>query len=256
MIRTSIENGVASVILDSPSTANALTPAAFAELLNVLNRWEQPDSGARVLVLRGGPAGAVFSAGANLDVLGVSDPEQLARQIVDALAPIQRILFEGRLPTIAAVNGPAIGGAAGLALWCDMVVAAHSARFSFSFAKLGLIPDTGLTFTLQRLVGTARARAWLMSAADISAQEAESSGMIYRAVADEQFDQEVQNLSLRLSRMPQESFLLTRQAMTEAQSRSLTEQIAVEARLQAGRVMSDEFKAAIAQFSAKRGNHR
>ena len=256
MIRTSIENGVASVILDSPSTANALTPAAFSELLNVPNRGEQPDSGARVLVLRGGPAGAVFSAGANLDVLGVSDPEQLARQIVDALAPIQRILFEGRLPTIAAVNGPAIGGAAGLALWCDMVVAAHSARFSFSFAKLGLIPDTGLTSTLQRLVGTARARAWLMSAADISAQEAESSGMIYRAVADEQFDQEVQNLSLRLSRMPQESFLLTRQAMTEAQSRSLTEQIAVEARLQAGRVMSDEFKAAIAQFSAKRGNHR
>lgn len=256
MIKTSIEDGIASVILDSPSTANALTPAAFAELHNVVTKWEHPDSGARVLILRGGPAGSVFSAGANLDVLGVSNPEQLAHQIVDALAPIQRLLFEGRLPTIAAVNGPAVGGAAGLALWCDIVLAAHSARFSFSFAKLGLIPDTGLTSTLQRLVGDARARAWLMSAADISAQEAESSGMIYRSVADERFDQEVQTLAQQLSRMPQESFLMTRRAMAEARGRSLPEQIAVEARLQADRVMSDEFKAAIAQFSTKRGSHR
>jgi len=128
VIESTLDDGVATVRLASPATANALTPAAFADLAAAVARWQHPDSGARALVLTG--SGGVFSAGANLDVLGDADAAQLARQIGEALHPLLPLLRGGRLPTLAAVNGVAVGGAVGLALWCDVVVAASSARFS------------------------------------------------------------------------------------------------------------------------------
>ena len=155
MIETTIEAGIGTVRLASPATANALTPAAFAELTAQILAVQRPDSGARVLVLTG--SGKVFSAGANMDVLGGTDTTALAGAITAALLPLQQALQEGRLPTVAAVNGAAVGGAVGLALLCDIVIAARSARFSMAFARLGLVPDTGLTLTLPRLVGEARA---------------------------------------------------------------------------------------------------
>ena len=126
MIESTLEDGIATVRLASPATANALTPAAFGELTAQIAALQQPDSGARVLVLTG--CGKVFSAGANMDVLGDTDAASLERAITGALLPLQQVLQEGRLPTVAAVNGTAVGGAVGLALLCDIVVAARSAR--------------------------------------------------------------------------------------------------------------------------------
>ena len=114
MIETTIEAGIGTVRLASPATANALTPAAFAELTAQILAVQRPDSGARVLVLTG--SGKVFSAGANMDVLGGTDTTALAGAITAALLPLQQALQEGRLPTVAAVNGAAVGGAVGLAL--------------------------------------------------------------------------------------------------------------------------------------------
>jgi 2-(1,2-epoxy-1,2-dihydrophenyl)acetyl-CoA isomerase len=250
MIETTVEDGIATVRLASPATANALTPAAFAELTAQVAAVQQPGSGARVLVLTG--SGKVFSAGANMDVLGDTDAASLERAITGALLPLQQVLHEGRLPTVAAVNGTAVGGAVGLALLCDIVVAARSARFSLAFARLGLVPDTGLTLTLPRLVGEALARALLMTGADVSAKEAAAMGMIHQCIDDETFAAETRTLVERLARLPQGTHRLTRQAIVAGRLNTLQVQMAHEARLQAGRVLSDEFRAAMAAFEARR----
>ena len=250
MIETTVEDGIATVRLASPATANALTPAAFAELTAQIAAVQQPGSGARVLVLTG--SGKVFSAGANMDVLGDTDAASLERAITGALLPLQQVLHEGRLPTVAAVNGTAVGGAVGLALLCDIVVAARSARFSLAFARLGLVPDTGLTLTLPRLVGEARARALLMTGADVSAEEAATMGMIHRCVDDDTFAAETRTLAQRLGSLPPGTHRLTRQAIVAGRLNPLQTQMEHEAQLQAGRVLSDEFRAAMAAFAARR----
>lgn len=250
MIETTVDDGIATVRLASPASANALTPAAFAELTAQIAALQQPDSGARVLVLTG--SGKVFSAGANMDVLGDTDAASLERAITGALLPLQQVLHEGRLPTVAAVNGTAVGGAVGLALLCDIVVAARSARFSLAFARLGLVPDTGLTLTLPRLVGEARARALLMTGADVSAEEAATMGMIHRCVDDDTFAAETRTLAQRLGSLPPGTHRLTRQAIVAGRLNPLQTQMELEARLQAGRVLSDEFRAAMAAFAARR----
>jgi 2-(1,2-epoxy-1,2-dihydrophenyl)acetyl-CoA isomerase len=250
MIESTLEDGIATVRLASPATANALTPAAFGELTAQIAALQQPDSGARVLVLTG--SGKVFSAGANMDVLGDTDAASLERAITGALLPLQQVLHEGRLPTVAAVNGTAVGGAVGLALLCDIVVAARSARFSLAFARLGLVPDTGLTLTLPRLVGEARARALLMTGADVSAEEAATMGMIHRCVDDDTFTAETRTLAQRLGSLPPSTHRLTRQAIVAGRLNPLQTQMELEARLQAGRVLSDEFRAAMAAFAARR----
>ena len=250
MIETTVDDGIATVRLASPASANALTPAAFAELTAQIAALQQPDSGARVLVLTG--SGKVFSAGANMDVLGDTDAASLERAITGALLPLQQVLHEGRLPTVAAVNGTAVGGAVGLALLCDIVVAARSARFSLAFARLGLVPDTGLTLTLPRLVGEARARALLMTGADVSAEEAATIGMIHRCVDDDTFAAETRTLAQRLGSLPPGTHRLTRQAIVAGRLNPLQTQMEHEAQLQAGRVLSDEFRAAMAAFAARR----
>jgi 2-(1,2-epoxy-1,2-dihydrophenyl)acetyl-CoA isomerase len=250
MIETTVEDGIATVRLASPATANALTPAAFAELTAQIAAVQQPGSGARVLVLTG--SGKVFSAGANMDVLGDTDAASLERAITGALLPLQQVLHEGRLPTVAAVNGTAVGGAVGLALLCDIVVAARSARFSLAFARLGLVPDTGLTLTLPRLVGEARARALLMTGADVSAEDAAAMGMVHQCIDDESFVAETRTLAERLARLPQGTHRLTRQAIVAGRLNTLQVQMEHEARLQAARVLSDEFRAAMAAFAARR----
>lgn len=252
MIQTSLDGGVATIRLASPQTANALSPQAFVELREAIERWQHPASGASVLVLTGGPAGSVFSAGANLDVLGTTSATDLARQITQALLPIQALLHQGRLPTVAAVNGPVVGGAIGLVLWFDFVIAARSAKFSFAFSKLGLIPDTGLSATLPRFVGEARARGWFMSGADVSADQAQAAGMIFQTADDPVFEDEVMKIARRLAKLPSASFALTRKAMNEALMQALPAQVELEAQMQAERVTSEDFRAAMAEFAQRR----
>ncbi len=250
MIESTLEDGIATVRLASPATANALTPAAFGELTAQIAALQQPDSGARVLVLTG--CGKVFSAGANMDVLGDTDAASLERAITGALLPLQQVLQEGRLPTVAAVNGTAVGGAVGRPPLSYIVGAARPARFALASARLGLVPDTGLTGTLPRLVGEARARALLMTGADVSAEEAATMGMIHRCVDDDTFAAETRTLAQRLGSLPPGTHRLTRQAIVAGRLNPLQTQMELEARLQAGRVLSDEFRAAMAAFAARR----
>lgn len=250
MIVTELDQGVATVRLAAPQTANALDPEGFAELARALQALQREDSGARVIVLTG--AGRVFSAGANLDALGASPAPALAARIRDCLLPVQAALGAGRLPSIAAVNGAAVGGAIGLALMCDIVLAARSARFAFAFARLGLIADTGLTASLPRLVGEARARAWLMTAAEVPAEEAAAAGMIHRCVPDEELPAQALTLARTLASLPPGSAARMRAALAQGRTAGLAEQIAWEAQVQAERVASEEFRAALAAFETRR----
>ena len=251
MFETHIDDeGIATLRMASPATANALTPQGFAELAAHLETLMAPSSGARVLVFTG--SGGVFSAGAHLDALGTSDAAGLAQSITGALLPVQRLLAGSRLPTLAAVNGLAVGGAVGLALLFDIVLASRSARFSLVFAQLGLVPDTGLTRTLVQRVGEVRAQAWMMSAAAIGAEEAASTGMIYRAVDDASFAAETQALARRLAALPPASHRLVREAILAGHSNSLPQQIEYEAGVQAQCVLGEDFRAALAAFSARR----
>lgn len=250
MIVTELAEGVATVRLAAPQTANALDPAAFDALVKTLQALQREDSGARAIVLTG--TGRVFSAGANLDALGEAGADELAARIRVCVLPVQAVLDSGRLPTIAAVNGVAVGGAIGLALLCDFVVAARSARFSFAFARLGLIADTGLTATLPRLVGEARARAWLMGAAEIDAETAAAAGMIHRCVPDAELAEHTLALARDLAALPGGGFAPMRAALAHARQATLPEQMAYEAQVQAERVGSQEFRAALAAFMARR----
>ncbi len=243
MIEVVQKDGIATVRIASPSNANALSPAVFAELVERIEALQAPASGASVLVLTGG--GHVFSSGANLDVLGTSDPDALADAIAASLLPLRNALFEGRLPTIAAVNGAAVGGAVGLALLCDIVIATRAARFSLVFSHLGLVPDSGLTQTLPLLVGEARARALLMSGATIGADEAAAIGMIHRAVDDAAFGDEVAALASRLAKLPGAIHRTIRHAMAAGRTNTFEAQVRLEARLQAERVLSDDFRIAM-----------
>ena len=250
MIVTELVEGIATVRLAAPQTANALDPAAFDELAQALQALQRQDSGARAIVLTG--TGRVFSAGANLDALGASGADELAARIQACVLPVHAALAAGRLPTIAAVNGVAVGGAIGLALLCDFVVAARSARFSFAFARLGLIADTGLTATLPRLVGEARARAWLMGAAEVDADAAAAAGMIHRCVPDAELSEHTLALARELAALPGGGFAPMRAALERARTATLPDQMAYEAQVQADRVSREDFRAALAAFMARR----
>lgn len=250
MIVTELVEGVATVRLAAPQSANALDPAAFEALATALQALQREDSGARVIVLTG--TGRVFSAGANLDALGAAGPDELAARIRGCVLPVQAALGAGRLPTIAAVNGVAVGGAIGLALLCDFVVASRSARFSFAFARLGLIADTGLTATLPRLVGEARARAWLMGAAEVDAETAAAAGMIHRCVPDAELAEHTLALARDLAALPGGGFAPMRAALERGRLAALPDQMAYEAQVQADRVSREDFRAALAAFMARR----
>lgn len=253
-IESTLTEDVVTLRLASPETSNSLSPQDYEELTREVDRWEMPESGARALILTA--TGSVFSAGANLDALHSADPDTLANSICASILPLHNLLARGRLPTIAAVNGPAVGGAIGLALMCDIVLAARSARFSLAFARLGLIPDSGLTQVLPRLVGDARARAWMMTGADVGAEEAASSGMILRCVDDSVLAGEAMALATQLARMPLGAHQLIRAAMVAGRVATFEQQIDLESRWQAERVGSKEFRDAISAFAARQAARR
>lgn len=243
--------GVALIRLASPETANALGPRDIARLTEEVVRFQADGSGVRCLVLTG--SGGTFSAGGDLNALRDYDAAALETKLRDLTLGFGQALELGRLPSIAAVNGPAAGGAVGIALAFDIVVAAPSARFMFPFARLGLVPDSGLTYRLPRMIGEARARAVSLLARNLTAAEAQRYGLIYKvAASDATLMDEVQELAARLASMPVQGHRRIRESLIAARTHTLDEQVALECRLQASAAASDEFKAAVAALLDRR----
>ncbi len=246
-----LEDGVARVTLNRPDKLNAFNVTMHAELRRALQ--DTRDGGARVLILTG--AGRAFSAGQDLGdrtVVAGGAPLDLGASIESTYNPLIRALRDLPCPVIAAVNGVAAGAGANVALACDLVIAARSASFFQSFCQLGLVPDSGGTWTLPRLVGSARALGLALLGERLAAEQAAAWGLIWRCVQDAELAPTVEQLARRLAAAPTRGLARTKEAIHAAWQRTLSEQLDVERDMQRELGASEDFREGVAAFFEKR----
>jgi 2-(1,2-epoxy-1,2-dihydrophenyl)acetyl-CoA isomerase len=247
----SVNDGVARLTLNRPDKLNSFTSAMHGEVRDALGRVRA--EGARVLVLTG--AGRGFCAGQDLSDRAVAPGGKgadLGESIERNYTPLILSLRALPMPVIAAVNGVAAGAGANLALACDLVVAARSASFVQAFCRLGLVPDSGGTWTLPRLVGNARALGLAMLGDKLPAQQAADWGMIWRCVEDAELAATVDALAAQLAAAPTLGLARTKQAIYGAWDRTLAEQLDVERDLQRELGGSQDYAEGVAAFIEKR----
>jgi len=244
-----VENGVAYIQFNRPDKYNACNKEMAMATQEALDQAASDDS-VRAICLSG--QGRAFCSGQ--DLKEVTDPNgpELQSIVKDHYNPIIRRLRFIEKPIVAAVNGVAAGAGANIALACDIVLAKKSASFIQAFSKIGLIPDSGGTYFLQRLVGFGKAVAISMLGDKISAEEAERLGMIYKWVEDDIFDDEVEKLATHLAQMPTRGLGLTKRAFNFGLVNQLDDQLDVEENLQAEAARSHDYNEGVAAFLEKR----
>jgi 2-(1,2-epoxy-1,2-dihydrophenyl)acetyl-CoA isomerase len=251
-IQFEIESGIARLVLNRPEKLNSFTPAMHLEVRGALQRVEANPS-ARVLIFTG--AGRAFCAGQDLgDASIAAGPENvnLGETVEKYYAPLVMQLRTLPIPVICAVNGVAAGAGANLALAADIVIAAKSASFLESFCRLGLIPDTGGTYFLPRLVGTARAMGLAMLGEKLTAERAESWGLIWKCVDDDALGAEVYKLANHFATAPTRGLARTKQAIYASGTNSLQQQLALECDLMRELGNSHDYREGVAAFVEKR----
>jgi 2-(1,2-epoxy-1,2-dihydrophenyl)acetyl-CoA isomerase len=247
----SLDENIARLTLNRPDKLNSFTAAMHGEVQDALGRVR--DGGARVLVLTG--AGRGFCAGQDLGDRAVapgSQPVDLGESIEKYYKPLVLSLHALPMPVIAAVNGVAAGAGANIALACDVVIAARSATFVQSFAKLGLVPDSGGTWILPRLVGNARALGMTLLGQKLSADQAAAWGLIWQCVEDAELVSTVEALARQLAAAPTRGLAATKSAIYSAWRRTLIEQLDVERDAQRELGGSIDYTEGVAAFTAKR----
>jgi 2-(1,2-epoxy-1,2-dihydrophenyl)acetyl-CoA isomerase len=247
-----LDAGVVTLTLNRPERLNALN-LALVEALSAAVGRAAADAGCRAVLITG--AGRGFCAGADLSNRAFSPGDarpDLGQSLDKGLNPLIRAIRALPKPVVCAVNGPAAGAGANLALACDIVLAAKSAQFLQAFARIGLIPDAGGTFILPRLVGEARARALMMLTDPVGAEQAAAWGMIYRAVDDEVLMGEAQTLAGRLAAGPTHALGLIKRALFASPSNSLDAQLDLERDLQREAGAADEYREGVSAFLEKR----
>jgi len=244
-----IENGVAHITLNRPDKLNAFNRDMAILLQARLDECASLHE-VRCVYLTG--SGKGFSAGQ--DLAEVTDPEgpTMSQILSDHYNPIVRKIRNMPKPVIAAVNGVAAGAGANIALCCDIVVAASSASFIQAFSRIGLIPDSGGTYFLPRLIGWQKASALAMLGDKVGAEEAEKLGMIYKVFADDIFSKETILLAEKLSSMPTRSLAMTKHALNYSFTQNLEEQLAMEDKLQQEAALTYDYREGVEAFIQKR----
>jgi len=242
-------NGVCELKLNRPDVFNSFNKPMALALQKALDDCAQDDS-VRTIVITG--EGKAFCAGQ--DLAEATDPNgpELKSIVREHYNPIIQRIREIEKPVIAAVNGVAAGAGANIALACDITFAKESASFIQAFSKIGLIPDSGGTFFLPRIVGTQKALALMMTGDKVAAKEAEAMNMIYKAVSDEDFEQTVNYFAAKLATMPTRGLGLTKKAVNESFTNSLSQQLEVEEKLQTEAGQTHDFNEGVAAFLEKR----
>jgi 2-(1,2-epoxy-1,2-dihydrophenyl)acetyl-CoA isomerase len=242
------EGGVARLTLNRPDRLNSFTVRMHEEVADALGRLE----GARVLVLTG--AGRGFCAGQDLNDRAVAPGEavDLGESVEKRYNPLIRRLTSLSMPVIARVNGVAAGAGANIALACDIVIAGKSAKFIQSFANIGLIPDSGGTWVLPRLVGQARALGLALTAEPLPAEKAAEWGLIWKAVDDEALDAEVDALAARFAAAPTRGLAAIKKMIRESWGHSLDEELDLQRDMMRELGMSDDYREGVAAFMEKR----
>jgi 2-(1,2-epoxy-1,2-dihydrophenyl)acetyl-CoA isomerase len=247
-----LEGGVARLTLNRPDRLNSFTDAMHAEVRDALARVKA-DPTARVLLLTG--AGRGFCAGQDLADRAVAPggaPVDLGASIERNYKPLLLTLRSLPLPVVCAVNGVAAGAGANLALACDLVIAARSASFIESFCKLGLIPDTGGTYFLPRLVGTARAMGLALLGDKLSAEQAAAWGLIWQCVDDAELPAVTDRLLAHFATAPTRGLARTKEALYRSSAHTLEQQLDLERDFMRELGYSDDYREGVAAFVAKR----
>ena len=228
----STQDGVATITLNRPDKLNSFTARMAREVLHAIGT-AQADHSARAVVLTG--AGRAFSSGQDLSEDLPRSPDgrpNLGEALDRDYNPLIRRLFNFPKVTIAALNGPAVGASANIALACDVVIAARSAYLQQAFAQIALIPDAGGTWILPRLVGAKRALALMLTADRVTAEEAERIGLVYKVFDDAVFAGEVAAMARRFAIGPAMTYRLIKEAARASEGNDLKTQLALEANLQ------------------------
>ena len=245
-----LTDGVARLTLNRPDKLNSFNVAMHHEVRAALEQTRAEK--ARVLLLTG--AGRAFCAGQDLGDRAVTPGAavDLGASIERYYAPLVRAIRALPLPVVCAVNGVAAGAGANLALACDLVLATCSAVFYEPFCKLGLVPDTGGTYFLPRLVGTARALGLAMLGDKLPAEQAAAWGLIWRAVPDAEFSAAGEALVAQLAQSPTLGLARMKQAIYAGAENSLDSQLNIERDLQRELGASADYHEGVAAFLAKR----
>ena len=251
LVLTDIRAGYRVLTLNRPDRLNSFSADLHTALMAALIAAEQ-DKSCRALILTG--AGRGFCAGQDLSdgVFTPGETPDLSAPIEKYYNPLVRKLRSIPMPFVCAVNGVAAGAGANVALACDIVIAARSAKFIQAFAKLGLVPDSGGTWFLPRLVGAARARALAMLAEPVSAERAETWGMIWRVVEDSDLMTEAHALAAALATQPTDGLALIKQALDASEANTLDAQLTLERDLQGRAGRSADYAEGVTAFLEKR----
>lgn len=246
--------GYRAITLNRPQRLNAVTETMLAALREALAEAEA-DADCRALLLTG--AGRGFCAGQDLnDRLSKTGETPVLGGALEAYYnPLVRTLRALPFPVIAAVNGVAAGAGCNIALACDIVIAARSANFIQSFAKIGLIPDSGGTWMLPRLVGPARARALALLAEPLPAETAETWGLIWKALDDSALMDEAHKLCARFAAAPTVGLALIKHALDQSWANDLDSQLELERELQRMASLHPDYAEGVRAFMEKRAPH-
>lgn len=245
----SIDNNVARITFNRPQVFNAMHQDMRAEVLEALDTCAK-DSNIRAVLITG--SGKAFCAGQDLQEVTDPNGPSLNTIISTGYNPIVLKIRNLEKPVVMAVNGVAAGAGANIALAGDIVVATMSATFTQAFSKIGLVPDSGGTWSLPRLVGFQRASALMMLSDKISAEDARDMGMIWKVFHDETFLVESIEIAETLAKMPTLGLALTKKALNASFDNSFSEQLAVEDVMQTAAGNSTDYKEGVAAFLEKR----
>jgi 2-(1,2-epoxy-1,2-dihydrophenyl)acetyl-CoA isomerase len=250
-ILVDVREGYRVLTLNRPQRLNACTGAMLDALSKALSDAEA-DASCRALMLTG--AGRGFCAGQDLNdrLAKPGETTVLGGAQEQYYNPLVRKLRALPFPVVAAVNGVAAGAGANIALACDIVLAARSANFIQSFAKIGLIPDSGGTWTLPRLVGPARARGLMLLAEPLPAEKAEAWGVIWRAIDDSDLMSEAEKLCLHFASAPTSGLALIKRALDAAWENDLSAQLDLERDFQREASLTPDYAEGVRAFMEKR----
>jgi 2-(1,2-epoxy-1,2-dihydrophenyl)acetyl-CoA isomerase len=245
-----IENQIAFITLNRPEVFNSFNREMALLLQKTLDDCNT-NANVRAIVITG--SGKAFCAGQ--DIGEITNPELnpgFRKILDDHYNPIIKKIRGIEKPIIGAINGVAAGAGANIALACDIVLASENASFIQAFSKIGLIPDSAGTFFLPRLIGIQKATALMMLGDKVSAQEAESLGMIYKSFPSDTFEAEVLKMATTLSNMPTKALGLTKRLMNNSLTNNLEQQLQLESDLQIEASSSNDYREGVSAFVEKR----
>jgi 2-(1,2-epoxy-1,2-dihydrophenyl)acetyl-CoA isomerase len=250
LITTKLEDSILTVTLNRPEKYNSFTESMARQLQEALSE-AAGDKEVRCVLLTG--EGKAFCAGQDLpEVVDKGEDYELGNTVRTSYNPIIEGIRKLEKPVVCAVNGTAAGAGANIAFACDIILASDQAVFVQSFSKIGLIPDSGGTFMLPRLVGVQRANILYMLDEKISPEQAVDMGLIYKAAGHEELMKEAREVCRKLASMPTKGFGLYKRAINKSLNNSLDEQLELEANLQTEAGNTHDYQEGVQSFLEKR----